>query len=260
MQGLIAIIVGVLPFLWLFHAFEMVSLAISLPIFFVCIGLLVIGIVLKTRHRSGSAKVRGARIAQTAKQAILANIHMLAVNQRNLVKLDDYGNEDHSAVLRDMGRFVDNNIAKKLGIELTEREQKKLFEIIRKEASRYRRNNASLFVEYDHAMTQAEYEAYCETLLKVDGWKTRLLPQAERPEGIDLVGEKDGMVVAFQIRKAERPVGNRGVNRIHDAKEGVGATHAVVIANEPFVTSARQLASELGVELWHHSDIGEGFR
>ncbi|MBF0180919.1 MAG: restriction endonuclease [Magnetococcales bacterium] len=219
-----------------------------------------IGIVLKTRQNRGSVKVRGARIAQTAKQAILANIHMLAVNQKSLVKQDDYGNEDHSAVLRDMGRFVDNNIAGKLGIELTEHERKKLFDIIRKEATRYRRNNASLFVEYDNAMTQAEYEAFCATLLKVDGWQTRLLPPDERPQGIDLVGEKDGMVVAFQIRKADRPVGNRGVNLIHDAKEGVGATHAVVISNEPFVTSARQLASSLGVELWHHSDIGEGFR
>lgn len=260
MNGLIAITVSVLPFLWLFHAFEMVPFSVSLPVFGVALlGVLAL-ILVKVRNSKAAPRVRRMRIGQTAKKAVMDNIHMLAVNQTNLVKVDDYGNRDLTAVNRDMARFIEYNIAKRLDIELTDYEKKKLCDIIRQETRRYRKNNPSLFVEYAASMDQDAYERFCEGLLKVDGWKTRLLPPEQRPEGVDLVGEKDGMIVAFQIRKAERPVGNRGVNVLNDNKDSLNATHAVIICNEEFVPSARNLASSLGVELWHHSDIGEGFR
>lgn len=260
MSGLIAITVSILPFLWLFYAFELVSFEISVLIFSLFLIAVLAFIAIKVRKSKAGPRVRGMRIAQTARKAVMDNIHMLAVNQKNLIKLDDYGNSDDSAVVRDMGRFVNRNIEKVLGIELDVHERKKLFEIIKKETKRYRRNNPSLFVEYDHSMDQATYETFCESLLKVDGWKTRFCTAEERGMGVDLIGEKEGMVVAFQIRKSDRPIGNRGVVEINDGKENWQAVHAVIISNEEFVSSARQLASSLGVELWHHSDVGEGFR
>lgn len=260
MSGLIAVTVSVLPFLWLFHAFGIVSLTITLPIFCLFLIALLIAIVVKIRNSKAAPKVRAMRIGQTARQAVMDNIHMLAVNQKNLIKVDDYGNQDSSAVLRDMAHFVHHNIEKKIGIELSDAERKKLFRIIQKETARFRRNNPSLFIEYDEAMDQAAYEAFCESLLKVDGWNPRLLSADERGRGVDLLGEKEGMRVAFKIIKSDRPVGNRAVTQIHDGKEAWQALHGVVISNENFVTSARQLASSLGVELWHHSDVGEGFR
>lgn len=51
------------------------------------------------------------------------------------------------------------------------------------------------------------------------------------------------------------PVGNKAVQEIYTAKQHYGANNAIVVTNNTFTKSAKQLAKSTKVDLLHHEDL-----
>lgn len=103
-------------------------------------------------------------------------------------------------------------------------------------------------------MDGIEYEHYCASLLREHGW-TATVSKASGDQGVDIIAEKSGARVAIQCKKYSSPVGNKAVQEIYAAKTFTQSDLAVVVTNNSYTPSAKQLASTNNVLLLHHGDL-----
>lgn len=104
------------------------------------------------------------------------------------------------------------------------------------------------------SLTPYEYELACAQVLREHGWNA-VATQASGDQGADVTASRDGVFVVLQCKQYAAPVGNKAVQEIHTAKTHYGARHAVVVSNQSYTASARQVASTTGVRLLHHDDL-----
>ncbi|MBI9018102.1 MAG: restriction endonuclease [Phycisphaerae bacterium] len=111
----------------------------------------------------------------------------------------------------------------------------------------------TLSVDMDN-ISGTEYERYCaDQLIKV-GWKVRITP-ASGDQGVDLIAEKGKCILAIQCKKYSKPVGNKAIQEAFAGGMFYDATTYAVVAPVEYTTSAKELASALGVHLLHHDDL-----
>lgn len=99
-----------------------------------------------------------------------------------------------------------------------------------------------------------DFEIYCASRLKKGGW-TANLTKASGDQGIDIIAERDGIKLVFQVKKASSPVGNKAVQEAIAGKAFVNANAACVVSNAEFTPAAKELANVSGVKLLHHSEL-----
>ena len=116
------------------------------------------------------------------------------------------------------------------------------------------RNAASSPEVYDPKMNPIDYEIFCALQLQRAGWDTRTTV-ASGDQGADVIAEQGGKLLVVQCKLYSAPVGNDAVQQVHAAKTFQQAHLAVVVSNQPFTRSAKQLASTTGVYLLHHSEL-----
>jgi len=107
---------------------------------------------------------------------------------------------------------------------------------------------------FNSAMTGLDYEVWVSERLQHLGWKTRVT-QGSGDQGVDVVAEKGGTVVAIQCKKYSSPVGNKAVQEAFSGKTYIGANKAAVVTNASFTRSAYELAQSVGVQLLHHDEL-----
>lgn len=103
--------------------------------------------------------------------------------------------------------------------------------------------------QYDY-MTGEDFEAYVAMILQQIGFVSVQLTKGSGDQGVDIIAEQDGMKYAFQCKRYDKPVGNKAVQEVFAGKFFYHCHVAVVVTNNYFTQSAKELAYENGVVLW----------
>ena len=106
-------------------------------------------------------------------------------------------------------------------------------------------------------VTGYDFEQYCADLLSKNSFINVKVTKKSGDQGIDILAEKDYVKYAIQCKYYTSPVGNNAVQEAFTGKSYYGCHIAVVMTNNTFTDSARQLASQLGVVLWDGNFISE---
>jgi len=96
-------------------------------------------------------------------------------------------------------------------------------------------------------------EAICEVFTNC-GWNAQVT-KASGDQGVDVIAELNGVRVAVQCKLYSSPVGNKAVQEVFAAKIHYDCQIAIVVTNNSYTPSAKQLASTCGVELLHHDAL-----
>lgn len=103
--------------------------------------------------------------------------------------------------------------------------------------------------QYDY-MTGEDFELYVAQLLGNIGFYNIQNTKGSGDQGVDILAEKEGMKYAFQCKRYDKPVGNKAVQEVFAGKFFYHCHVAVVVTNNYFTQSAKELAHQNGVVLW----------
>lgn len=99
-------------------------------------------------------------------------------------------------------------------------------------------------------MTGEDFELYVAQMLGKIGFYNIQTTKGSGDQGVDILAEKEGMKYAFQCKRYDKPVGNKAVQEVFAGKFFYHCHVAVVVTNNYFTQSAKDLAHENGVVLW----------
>ncbi len=99
-------------------------------------------------------------------------------------------------------------------------------------------------------MTGEDFELYVAQLLGNIGFYNIHTTKGSGDQGVDILAEKEGMKYAFQCKRYDKPVGNNAVQEVFAGKFFYHCHVAIVVTNNYFTKSAKDLANENGVVLW----------
>lgn len=118
----------------------------------------------------------------------------------------------------------------------------------RKERQRFRR------ADYDD-MDGWEFEEYVGELLVRDGFIHVEVTRGSGDQGVDVLAERDGTSYAIQCKHYQGKISNKAVQEAYAGAEFYGCDVPVVVTNSWFTPSAKELADEIGVELWDRDEL-----
>jgi restriction system protein len=104
------------------------------------------------------------------------------------------------------------------------------------------------------SMSPVEYEHFVARLLNDAGWNVRHIG-ALGDQGVDVIAEIRGVMVAVQAKKYSGRAGNDAVQQVVAGKRYHGCAVAAVVAPNSYTRAAKQLADANGVLLLHHDDL-----
>lgn len=99
-----------------------------------------------------------------------------------------------------------------------------------------------------------EYEHFIARKLSELGWDA-YPTSGSGDQGADVVAEKLGVRFVIQCKLYSQPVGNKAVQEVSSARDFYDAAGAVVVTNNDYTKSARQLAESQTVWLLHDSQL-----
>lgn len=95
-----------------------------------------------------------------------------------------------------------------------------------------------------------EFESFCATLLKRNGFKNVSVTKGSGDQGIDILATKDGIKYGIQCKCYSSEVGNKAVQEAFSGKTFYNRHVGVVLTNNFFTTAAKELAEKNGIILW----------
>lgn len=101
-----------------------------------------------------------------------------------------------------------------------------------------------------------EYEKIIANFFENFGWTVFTTPKSG-DQGADIIMQKEGFTCVVQCKLYNQPVGNKAVQEVTSAKAYYEAIGAIVITNNDYTKSARQLAESQNVWLLHDSQLAE---
>ncbi|MCJ8313842.1 MAG: restriction endonuclease [Saccharospirillaceae bacterium] len=108
---------------------------------------------------------------------------------------------------------------------------------------------------FDDVLDGYEYEYYCAELLRMYEWDARVT-QGSGDQGVDVIATKEGVSIGIQCKMYHaNPVGNKAVQEISSGIVHYKLDLGVVITNDRYTKSAKELAESTGVLLIHHDEI-----
>jgi restriction system protein len=107
---------------------------------------------------------------------------------------------------------------------------------------------------FDPDMDPFDYEHLCAELLVDAGWSAHAT-KASGDQGADVLAERNGALAVLQCKLYSSPVGNKAVQEVHAARGHYQSKWAVVVSNQTYTPSARELAQSLNVLLVHHDEL-----
>lgn len=104
--------------------------------------------------------------------------------------------------------------------------------------------------------TPSDFETSISDRFSDLGWQSQRTGRSG-DQGADVIAEQGNVRLIVQCKLYGRPVGNSAVQEAFSARTFYSGTHAAVVAASGFTTSARQLASSLGVDLVDDLELEE---
>lgn len=168
---------------------------------------------------------------------------------KQLAYIDDYGIIRTDKYENELKYFINNVLDPNK--EITNESKKTLIngiiEIMKKEVSLDVITDSVTENPYD-------FEKQCAQVLNECGWQANTTPKSS-DQGVDVIAEKNGKTVAIQCKLYSKPVGNKAVQEVNTGKSYYKADYAVVVSNNTYTASARQLARNCGVLLLFYDDL-----
>lgn len=202
--------------------------------------------------------IRKDRARSKLDSLIERHLETLARRRLALVRNDPYGVPELDSWQRECERFLDRVVFPQLTqgqlSALKIHGVKHIIEQIIDRKVLPESNKISQSIGYDDNMSPIDYEILCSALLSRAGWLCELT-KASGDQGVDIIAKQGKCVLAVQCKKYSSPVGNGAVQEVVAAKAHIGATFGVVVTNNTFTRSARELAKTTRTLLLHHSEI-----
>ena len=109
----------------------------------------------------------------------------------------------------------------------------------------------------DKDMDGFNFEKYAGELLKNNGFEKILVTKCSNDYGVDIVAYKDEVKYSIQCKKYSSPVGISAVQEVIASKVMNDSHVAVVLTNNYFTKSAKELANKNNVLLWDRTKLKE---
>ncbi len=106
-------------------------------------------------------------------------------------------------------------------------------------------------------MTGAEFEDYCVSILRKNGFNNVKKTKASGDHGVDITASKDDIFYVFQCKCYSSSVGNSAVQEVYAGKKYYDADIAIVMTNSYFTSQAIDDAKKLKVKLWGKEKLKE---
>lgn len=100
-----------------------------------------------------------------------------------------------------------------------------------------------------------QYEYECARILKKKGFRRVNVTKGSGDQGIDVIAYKNGKKYGIQCKYYSSPVGNHAVQEVFAGAKHYNCDIAVVMTNNTFTKSAKELAKSTGVELWPNNKV-----
>ena len=110
--------------------------------------------------------------------------------------------------------------------------------------------------EFDN-MDGHKFEYFCAGLLKKNGFKDVYITRGSGDQGIDIVAYKDEIKYGIQCKCYSSAVGNKAVQEVFAGRTFYSCHVGVVLTNQFFTESAKELARKNGVLLWDRRKLLE---
>lgn len=185
-------------------------------------------------------------------EALVRHGHELGVQKRRFVLPARYGIEDSTKWEKEKQHFVARVLVPALGARCGQVRWSWLYLAIDDVAD----DAIALLPKhrFDPDMDPFDYEHLCAELLVDAGWSAHAT-KASGDQGADVLAERDGERAVLQCKLYSSPVGNKAVQEVHAARGHYQAKWAVVVSNQTYTPSARELAQSLNVLLVHHDEL-----
>jgi hypothetical protein len=105
--------------------------------------------------------------------------------------------------------------------------------------------------KYSSEMDGFEFEIFCKSKLELEGWNV-MKTKNGADQGVDLIIKKNDRKVGVQCKKYNTPIGNKSVQEIYSGIKFYGLTEGIVLTNNDFTKSAKELAESLDIKLIHY--------
>lgn len=105
-------------------------------------------------------------------------------------------------------------------------------------------------------MSGAQFELFISYLFSKLGYATEIT-KSSGDQGIDIIAKKGNAVVAIQTKCYSKPVGNHAIMEAVAGAKYYNATKTMVVTNNGFTKSARELAQANNVVLWDRTVLKE---
>lgn len=109
--------------------------------------------------------------------------------------------------------------------------------------------------DVDNDMDGFDFEKYTGKLLKANGFIKVEVTQCSGDFGVDVIAYKDEIKYAIQCKKYSSPVGIKAVQEVIGSKAMNDCHVAVVLTNNKFTKSAKELAEKNNVLLWDRDKL-----
>lgn len=98
-------------------------------------------------------------------------------------------------------------------------------------------------------MNGLQYEQSCAKLLLYRGFHKIVVTKSSGDQGVDIIAHKNGKKYAIQCKYYKHPVGNKAVQEAYSGANFYDCDAAIVMTNNTYTRSARELADKLNVIL-----------
>lgn len=100
------------------------------------------------------------------------------------------------------------------------------------------------------AMDGHSFEYFCADVLRKNGYSNVKVTQGSGDQGVDILAERDNIKYAIQCKHYSQPVGNKAVQEIYTGMRFHHCHVGIIMTNNYYTKSAKELAKENGVVLW----------
>lgn len=94
------------------------------------------------------------------------------------------------------------------------------------------------------------FEHFCADVLRQNGYSNVKVTQGSGDQGVDILAERDNIKYAIQCKHYSQSVGNKAVQEIYTGMRFYHCHVGIVMTNNYFTQSAKDLAKENGIVLW----------
>jgi len=106
------------------------------------------------------------------------------------------------------------------------------------------------------SMTGFEFEDFLMDLFPSLGYRVEQRKRSHG-QGLDFLLVRLGERTACQVKRYNKPVGNKAIQEVIAARDYYHCQRALVVTNSSFTNSAKQLAERCDVELWGRKELKE---